>query len=357
MPAVGTRTPYPGTPYPPTYPGTPGAGTPYPQAVGAPYPGTPAGGTPYPPPPGYPPAGYPTMPPYAGGPPPYPTGGYPAAYPTSPPHPAPSSGPGRGLVIGLVAAVVVAGIIGTAVLLVLLRPSTSPERPERPPVTLRSPETAGDSVTTTPVTPPETFTVAPSTTIPVPTTEAARPSATPTPRRSATPATTPAQVAEAAPTVAPPTTLPAITEPFHAAPAAPAFPGAGKVELGEKWYEKTLAYAEGQPLSFEGHVGPIKADKVQFSIGEKKGRFGKVDELRTEVRAVIPVLECPKGAGEWDYKLIVLLLDENGKALDKLEGGGSCENEIKTVAASHGVLKALVPTIRGVKIRFEAAKD
>jgi serine/threonine protein kinase len=351
-------TPYPGTPYPPTYPGTPGAGTPYPQAVGAPYPGTPAGGTPYPPPPGYPPAGYPTMPPYAGGPPPYPTGGYPAAYPTAPPHPAPSSGPGRGLVIGLVAAVVVAGIIGTAVLLVLLRPSTSAERPERPPVTLRSPETAGDSVTTTPVTPPQSFTVAPSTTIPVPTTEAARPSATPTPRRSATPVTTPAQVAEAAaPTVAPPTTLPAVTEPAHVAPAAPAFAGAGKVELGEKWYEKTLAYAEGQPLSFEGHVGPLKADKVQFSIGEKKGRFGKVDELRTEVRAVIPVLDCPKGAGEWDYKLIVLLLDENGKALDKLEGGGSCENEIKTVAASHGVLKTLVPTIRGVKIRFEAAKD
>ncbi len=350
-------TPYPGTPYPPTYPGTPGAGTPYPQAVGAPYPGTPAGGTPYPPPPGYPPAGYPTMPPYAGGPPPYPTGGYPAAYPTSPPHPAPSSGPGRGLVIGLVAAVVVAGIIGTAVLLVLLRPSTSAERPERPPVTLRSPETAGDSVTTTPVTPPGTFTVAPSTTTPVPTTEAARPSATPTPRRSATPVATPAQVAEAAPTVAPPTTLPAVTEPVHPAPAAPSFPGAGKVELGEKWYEKTLAYTEGQPLSFDGHVGPLKADKVQFSVGEKKRRFGRVDEQRTEVRAVIPVLECPKGAGEWDYKLIVLLLDESGKALDKLEGGGSCENEIKTVAASHGVLKALVPTIRGVKIRFEAAKD
>jgi tRNA A-37 threonylcarbamoyl transferase component Bud32 len=350
-------TPYPGTPHPPTYPGTPGAGTPYPQAVGAPYPGTPAGGTPYPPPPGYPPAGYPTMPPYAGGPPPYPTGGYPAAYPTSPPHPAPSGGPGRGLVIGLVAAVVVAGIIGTAVLLVLLRPSTSTERPERPPVTLRSPETAGDSVSTTPVRPPETVAAAPSTTIPVPTTTATRPTATPTPQRVATPVAAPVQVAEAPPVVAPPTTLPAVAEPVHAAPAPAAFPGAGKVELGEKFYQKTLAYAEGQPLSFEGHVGPLKADKIQFSAGEKKGRFGKVDEMRTEVRAVIPVLDCPKGAGEWDYKLIVLLLDENGRALDKLEGGGSCDGEIKTVGASKGVLKALVPTIRGVQIRFEAAKD
>ena len=189
----------------------------------------------------------------------------------------------------------------SAVLLVLLRPSTSSERPERPPVTLRSPETAGDSVTTTPVTPPGTFTLAPSTTIPVPTTEAARPSAAPTTRRSALPVATPVQVAETTPAVAPPTTLPAVTEPVHAAPATPAFAGAGKVELGAKFYEKTLAYAEGQPLSFDGHVGPLKADKIQFSIGEKKGRFGKVDELRTEVRAVIPVLECPKGAGEWDY--------------------------------------------------------
>jgi len=352
-------TPYPGTPYPPTYPGTPGAGTPYPQAVGAPYPGTPAGGTPYPPPPGYPPAGYPT--PYPGAPPPYPTGGYPAAYPTGQ-NPAPGGGPGKGLVIGLVAAVVVAGIIGTAVLLVLLRPSTSTERPERPPVTLRAPETAGDSVTITPSTPPPTFAVAPSTTLPVPAVATApedRPTAPPVSRRSAAPTATPAHVADAPPTTAlpPATTLPAVTEPVHPAPAAPSFPGAGKVELGEKFYEKTLAYEEGQALSFEGHVGPLKADKVQFSIGEKKGRFGKVDELRTEMRAVVPVLDCPKGAGEWDYKLIVELLDESGRRLDKLEGGGSCENEIKTIAATRGILKTIVPTIRGVKIRFEAAKD
>jgi hypothetical protein len=300
------------------------------------------------------------MPPYAGGPPPYPTGGYPTAYPTAPPHPAPSSGPGRGLIIGLVAAVVVAGVIGTAVLLVLLRPNTSSERPERPPVTLRSPETAGDSVTTTPVTPPGPVVAAPSTTLPVPavvTPPDGRTIATPVPRRSTAPAATPAQVASAAQVAAPPTTLPAVTEPVRAAPAAGAFPGAGKVEMGEKFYEKTLAYEEGHALGFEGHVGPLKADRVQFSVGEKKGRFGKVDDLRTEIRAVIPVLECPKGAGEWDYKLIVLLLDDSGRALDKLEGGGSCENEIKTVAASRGVLKALVPSIRGVKIRFEAAKD
>jgi serine/threonine-protein kinase len=352
-------TPYPGTPYPPTYPGTPGAGTPYPQAVGAPYPGTPAGGTPYPPPPGYPPAGYPT--PYPGAPPPYPTGGYPAAYPTGQ-HPAPGGGPGKGLLIGLVVAVVVAGIIGTAVLLVLLRPSTSSERPERPPVTLRSPETAGDSVTITPSAPPQTFAVAPSTTFPASAAATApetRPGAPSAAHRSAAPAATPAHVADAPPTTAlpPATTLPAVAEPVRTAPAAASFPGAGKVELGEKFYEKTLAYEEGQALSFDGHVGPLKADKVQFSVGEKKGRFGKVDDLRTEMRAVVPVLDCPKGAGEWDYKLIVELLDESGRRLDKLEGGGSCENEVKTVAASHGVLKTLVPTIRGVKIRLEAAKD
>jgi serine/threonine protein kinase len=349
-------TPYPGTPYPPPYPGTPGAGTPYPQAVGAPYPGTPGGGTPYPPPPGYPPAGYPTQPPYAGQP-PYATGGYPAAYPTAPPHPAPSGGPGRGLVIGLVAAVVLAGVIGTGVLILLLRPNTSTGPPERTPVTLR-PETAGNTVTTTPVTPVETLAVAPSTTLPLPavaTAPAARPSPSPVSRRTVPP--TPAQVAEGptAPPVAPPTMLPAVTEP--ARPVAPSFPGAGRVELGEKFYEKTMAYEEGQPLSFEGHVGPLKADKVQFSVGEKKGRFGKVDDLKTEIRAVIPVLDCPKGAGEWDYKLIVELLDESGRRLDKLEGGGSCENEIKTIAASRGVLKSLIGAIRGVKVRLEGSKD
>jgi hypothetical protein len=263
-------------------------------------------------------------------------------------------------VIGLVAAVVVAGVIGTAVLIILLRPNPSPAPPERTPVTLRSSESAANTVTTTPVTPVETLAIAPSTTLPVPTAAtapAARPSPAPVARRTVAPAATSAQVAAGptAPPVAPPTTLPAVTEP--ARPAAPSFPGAGRVELGEKFYEKTLAYEEGQPLSFEGHVGPLKADKVQFSVGEKKGRFGKVDDLKTEVRAVIPVLDCPKGAGEWDYKLIVELLDESGRRLDKLEGGGSCENEIKTIAASRGVLKSLITAIRGVKIRLEASKD
>jgi hypothetical protein len=208
------------------------------------------------------------------------------------------------------------------------------------------------------VTPAETIAAAPSTTLAQPAVVApppARPIATP---RSVAPPT-PAHGAQTPPTTAgtPPTTLPAVTEPVHPVPAAPSFAGAGKVELGEKFYEKTLAYEEGQALSFEGHVGPLKADKVQFSIGEKKGRFGKVDDVRTEMRAVVPVLDCPKGAGEWDYKLIVELLDENGRRLEKLEGGGSCENEIKTIAASRGVLKALVPMVRGVKIRFEASKD
>jgi hypothetical protein len=262
-------------------------------------------------------------------------------------------------VIGLVAAVVVAGVIGTGVLILLLRPNTSTAPPERTPVTLRSPETAANAVATTVVTPVETMAVAPSTTVPLPaltTAPAARPSPSPVSRRTVSSAVTPAQVAEGtAPPVAPPTTLPAVTEP--ARPVTPSFPGAGRVELGEKFYEKTLAYEEGQPLSFEGHVGPLKADKVQFSVGEKKGRFGKVDDLKTEMRAVIPVLDCPKGAGEWDYKLIVELLDESGRRLDKLEGGGSCENEIKTIAASRGVLKSLVGAIRGVKIRLEAAKD
>ena len=177
-----------------------------------------------------------------------------------------------------------AGVIGTAVLIVLLRPSASTDRPERPPVTLRSPETAGGSVTAAPVTPLETVSVAPSTTLPAPTVATApvaRPAPTPLSRRPVAPVTTArADRGWTPPAVAPPTTLPAVAEPVRAAPAAAAFPGAGKVDLGEKFYEKTLTYEEGQPLSFDGHVGPLKADNVQFSVGEKKGRFGKVDDLR-----------------------------------------------------------------------------
>ena len=96
---------------------------------------------------------------------------------------------------------------------------------------------------------------------------------------------------------------------------------------------------------------------MQFSIGEGKKRFGRPDELRSEVRAVFPVLDCPKGAGDWDYKVIVDLLDVNGRILDRFDNDGSCSGEMKTVSANHSVLKAVVPAIRGVRIRLQAEKD
>jgi predicted Ser/Thr protein kinase len=350
-PARGTpaRTPGRGTPYPTTaappyhptpaagtpYPGTPAGGTPYPQAVGAPYPGTPPAGTGYPPPPP---------------PPPYQTGGYPAAgshpgYPTVPPPHAPASGPGRGLVIGLVAAVIVMGLMGTAALLLLLRPRAI-EAPERTPVTLRSPAVAeGGGLTTSPL--PETSAApAPTTT---PTTTLATPAPTTT-RPTRVTSTTAVRTTEATLPVAPPT-LPPAPEPVHAA-IAPAFPGAGKVDQGEKFYEKTFPYEVDRPLPFEGHVGAVKVPTVLFAVLPNKRKFGRKDEQHLEVRAIFPVVDCPKGAGEWDYKMIVELLDETGRELHRFNDSGSCENQTKSTAAYDAVLKELVPTIRGVKVRL-----
>jgi predicted Ser/Thr protein kinase len=343
--ATPPGTPGRGTPYPttaaaaPPYHPTPAAGTPYPQAVGAPYPGTPPGGTGYPPPPPpYQTGGY------------HPTGAYPG-HPTAPPYPAPSSGPGRGLVIGLVAAVAVMGILGTAVLILLLRPRGN-DAPERPPVTLRSPVVAeGGGLTTSPL-PERSMAPAPTTTVatpPPPTTRPARASAT---------STTPVRVTEATLPPAPPPTLPPAPEPPKPAmPAAPTFPGAGKIDQGEKFYEKTFAYEVDRPLSFEGHVGPVKVPTVLFAVLPNKRKFGRKDEQHLEVRAIFPVVDCPKGAGEWDYKMIVELMDEAGRRLQQFDDSGSCKNEIKSTAAYDAVPKALVSIIRGIKVRLEASKD
>jgi hypothetical protein len=259
-----------------------------------------------------------------------------------------------------VAGVVVAGIVGTIVLVLLIRPR-APEALERPPVTLRSPGVAEVSplpvspVPVTPATLPEPVT--PTTLSPV------VPNPPPTTRASALPvapyrpATTMPRAAET--TLAPaPTTVAPEPAPVHpAAPAVAAFPGAGKVDLGEKFYEKTLTYSTDDTLAFEGHVGPIKVPTVRFVVGEKKGRFGKIDVSRLSVRAVFPAVECPKDAGEWDYSFQVELLDEKGQRLDRLGDSGSCENQTKVVVAEGGVLKSLVPSIKGVKIRLQAAKD
>ncbi len=127
--------------------------------------------------------------------------------------------------------------------------------------------------------------------------------------------------------------------------------------MGEKFYEKSLAYEVGQPLSFDAHVGPLKVPTVQFVVGENKRHFGRKDEQNMEVRALFPLVDCPKGAGEWDYKMIVELVDENGRQLQKFDDSGSCKNEIKSTAAYSPVPKATLPAIRGVRVRFEASKD
>jgi serine/threonine-protein kinase len=359
----GRGTPYPGTPaagapYRPTpaagttYPGTPAGGTPYPQAVGAPYPRTPPAGTGHPPPPPYQTGGYPAAPGYPPpGPPPYPTGSYPG-YPTAPPQPAPS-GPGRGLVVGLVAAaVVVMGVMGMAALFLLLRPRTT-EAPERPPITLRSPVVAeGGGLSTSPL-PERSADTMPATTMATPV-----PSPTTRPARSSAPSTTPTRVTDATlPSAAPPTLPPAPEPPRAVVPAAPAFPGAGKIEQGEKFYAKTFAYEVDRPLSFEGHVGPVKVPTVVFAVLPNKRRFGRKDAQHLEVRAIFHVVDCPKGAGEWDYKMIVELLDEGGRRLHAFDDSGSCKDEIKSTAAYDGVPKDVISNIRGVRVRLEASKD
>ncbi len=330
--APGYPTPYPGTPVPGAYPATAPPGYP-----GAMYAGTPAPGT-------YPAA----PPPYPGTPPPgtYPGAPYSAAYPASA-HPS-GGGGGKGLIIGLVAGVVLLGVAGAIVLVMLLRPGapTTADQPERTPVTLRSPAVAEEP---SPLAAPEdqvpstTLTGAPSTTA------APRPSA---PTRALPATTAPTRVAEV-----PPIAVPTAGDATPARPAAPSFPGAGKVDAGGNYYEKTLAYSADQPLSFDGHVGPLKVSAVTLTVTEKKGRFSGVDALRMTVHTTIPSLECPNGAGEWDFKFFVELLDEGGRRLDRLDHGGSCENEIKTVSFDRAVLKALLPSVKGVRVRMEASKD
>jgi hypothetical protein len=262
-------------------------------------------------------------------------------------------------VVALVAGVVLAGMVGTGALVLFLRPSAPVSAPERPPVTLRSPSMPEGGLASSPLPPPATMAFVPETVPPAtmaaasPSPALVRPSAAPAPRRVVTPVPAPTEVVENDP--APPITLPPVAEP--ARPFAPSFPGAGKVDLGPKFYEKTLAYQVGMPLAFDGHVGPLKVPVVQIAVNDTRRRFGRVDPQHAEVRAVFPTVDCPQGAGEWDYKVIVELIDEGGRRLERLDDGGSCENEIKTVAATKAVLKALLPMVRGVRVRLEAAKD
>jgi serine/threonine-protein kinase len=362
---------YPGAAAPAPYPGTPQPGT-HPAVTAVPgYPVmTPAPGT-YPamqPPPGTYPPGYPPGPPGQ-----YPSGQYPQSYPgyappgTPPPgtypgvpyghqptyghHPA-QGGSNKGLIFGALAAVVVVGLLGVGALLFFLksRPTdTAQGRPDMPPVTMRpGAETPYETVPPAPATPAAGET-APPETLP-PTTMVARQTTTTLPRVAET-----RPVETTLPPVAPPVTQPPVAEPVTPvrAPTMAAFPGAGVVTSGPKFFEKTLVYSADQMLPFQGQVGSLKVPGIQFAVAERTGRDAG---LKVNLRAVAPV-DCPKGAGEWDYDFKIDLLDENGHQLDRLESSGSCDEEIKTVRVERSVVKALIPTIRGVKVRFQAERD
>jgi hypothetical protein len=265
-------------------------------------------------------------------------------------------------VIGLVVSVALAGILGAGILFLLLRPR-APDVPDRTPVTLRPVASAdGGGLTTTPLSPPASLAPSPrtATTLP-PEIPSVRPSPpAPVVKRASAPSLAPV-IATAPPVtlavprpspVAVPPTLPATAEP--ARPAAPSFPGAGKVETGATYFEKTLGYERNLPLQFDAHAGAVSIPVVEMMVIEK--RRGR-NEPRVEVRAVFPVVDCPRGGGKWSYRVLVALLDGSGRELHRFGDGGSCTSETKTSAASDDVPRVLLGEIRGVRVRVDASKN
>ncbi|HUG51980.1 MAG TPA: hypothetical protein VMR21_00190, partial [Vicinamibacteria bacterium] len=277
---------------------------------------------------------------------------------TAAPAGPPPAGPGRTIALALVAFMFLAGIAATAVVLILLRPRET-GAPDRLPVTLRSPAVADGGVSLPPSAAPDDVVPRGGAEV-VETAPPSRPAALPALTGTTVPPVRPrppaaAVVAEPEPPApAPvPAAAPTIPPAAEAPPPRVAFAGAGQVESGERFYEKTLAYALDQPLPFEASVGPVKVRTVQFTLSDRR-RFGEIDDLRSEMRAVFPV-EC-RGAGSWQYKVEVELLDESGRRLDRFGDDGRCKDEVKMAAANRGILKALASAVRGVKIRFEASR-
>jgi hypothetical protein len=128
--------------------------------------------------------------------------------------------------------------------------------------------------------------------------------------------------------------------------------------------EKTVKYKVGEALPLQVSVGSVKISAVKITVGTPggvgsalKAKMARMDPLTQTTLEFAFDAESPKGWGKWKVRYAVELLNARGELIDRFDDDDSYEAEAKTSKFDHVTLKAILPLIDSVRVKFQAAAD
>ncbi|MBE3134947.1 MAG: hypothetical protein IMZ55_15885 [Acidobacteria bacterium] len=128
--------------------------------------------------------------------------------------------------------------------------------------------------------------------------------------------------------------------------------------------EKTVIYRTGDTIALDVKVGTVTVSGVKMTVGgtggigsAMKATLTRMDPLTQTVLQFDFDAESPKGWGKWQVTYSVELLDAKGEMIDRFSDKDSYEAEAKTSNFKYVTLKAVLPLIDKVRIKFQAAAD
>lgn len=127
--------------------------------------------------------------------------------------------------------------------------------------------------------------------------------------------------------------------------------------------EKTVKYQTGNSISFDVRVGPVKVTNLKITVGSPgglgsalKSKVARLDpETQTSLQFAFDA-ENPN-AEQWQVTYTIEFLNAKGELVDRFGGKDKYEGEAKTSTFDHVILKAALPLVDSVRVKWQAARD
>jgi hypothetical protein len=124
--------------------------------------------------------------------------------------------------------------------------------------------------------------------------------------------------------------------------------------------EKTVKYRAGESITLDIRVGPVKVSTVTFTVGGTggigaavKAKMSRLDPNTQTMLTASFDAENPE-SDEWLVNFTIEFLNAKGEVIDRFTSKDSYEAQAKTSVFERATLKAVLPLIEKVRIKFQA---